>query len=189
MAPRKVRLATNLIKGMDVKAARTQLSFLAKKAAEPLLKLLNSAVANAKHNFSLDENNLFIQGISVDGGPSLKRWLPRAMGRATPLLKRTSHVGLTLEEKKPSQISLKEKIKEKKLEKRERSEEVRKIGEPERGTAVEEAGKEENQRLKKQMTPDRPFGASDMAKKRPFSRQTFGNLKKGVKKLFRRKSV
>ena len=60
------------------------------------MKLLNSAIANAKHNHSLDVENLRVQSITVDGGPVLKRWMPKAHGRATPIRERTSHINLVL---------------------------------------------------------------------------------------------
>jgi len=98
MSPRKVRLAAGLIRGKKVKPALDQLNFCGKWSAKPVAKLLKSAIANAKNNFGLVEDNLYIKEISVDGGATLKRWLPRAHGRATPLNKRTSHVNLTLAE-------------------------------------------------------------------------------------------
>lgn len=97
IAPRKVRLVANLVKGLSVDEAENQLKFLAKRSAGQILKLLKSAVANAAHNFNLDKNNLYIKKIAVDGGPMSKRWLPRAMGRATPIQKKTSHITLILE--------------------------------------------------------------------------------------------
>lgn len=100
VSPRKVRLVADLIRGMDAVKAKSQLSFLSKKPALPVLKLLNSAIANAKHNYKLDPNDLYISKITVDGGPVLKRVMPRAMGRAFIIRKRSSHVNLTLSEKK-----------------------------------------------------------------------------------------
>jgi len=100
IAPRKVRLVADLIRGKTVKEARNILTFCQKKAALPLLKLLNSAVANAKHNFGLQEDNLFISEIFVNEGPRLKRIFPRAMGRADIIQKKMSHVSIFLEEKK-----------------------------------------------------------------------------------------
>lgn len=99
MAPRKVRLVANLIKGLTVNEAEAQLLVMTKRAALPLLKLLRSAVANAVHNKKAAADKLKIETILVNQGPSLKRFLPRAMGRATPILKRTSHVVLVLVEK------------------------------------------------------------------------------------------
>jgi large subunit ribosomal protein L22 len=101
MGPRKVRLVADLIRGRRVHTARVSLSLLRQKAAKPVLKLLNSAVANAKHNFTLGEENLIVKEIMVDGGPVLKRWMPRAHGRATPVRERTSHIYLTLTEIAP----------------------------------------------------------------------------------------
>jgi large subunit ribosomal protein L22 len=98
MSPRKVRLVANLIKGMEVEKAKWQLSFNKKIASLPLLKILESAIANAVENFDLDKNNLMIKTITVNEGPALKRWMPRAQGRATPLRKMTCHVELTLAE-------------------------------------------------------------------------------------------
>lgn len=116
ISPRKVRLVANLIKGMDVVEARSQLTFLPKRAASMILKLLNSALANAEHNFNLSKENLYISKIIVDPGPSLKRWLPRAMGRATSILKRTSHITLILDERVKT-IKKKEKRPIKKVKK------------------------------------------------------------------------
>lgn len=98
MSPRKVRLVANLIKGMEVEKAKWQLTFNKKLASLPLAKILDSAIANAVENFDLDKNNLKIKTVTVDEGPALKRWMPRAQGRATPLRKMTCHVELTLEE-------------------------------------------------------------------------------------------
>jgi large subunit ribosomal protein L22 len=96
MGPRKVRLVTDLVKGRKALRARDVLSLTNKRAALPVLKLLNSAIANAKNNFKLDEETLFIKNITVDGGPMLKRWMPKAHGRATPIRQRTSHVTMIL---------------------------------------------------------------------------------------------
>ena len=99
IAPRKVRLVAGLIKGMSVEQAKQQFDFLPKKSAEPVLKLLMSAVANAKNNFKMEEADLFVETIFVDQGRVLKRWLPRAMGRVSPILKKSSHVTLILKRK------------------------------------------------------------------------------------------
>lgn len=98
-SPRKLRLIANLIRGRSLARAQDVLSFLNKKGARPLKKLLASAAANAAHNFSCAPERLRVHSITVDGGPSLKRWLPRAHGRATPIRERTSHVTLILEER------------------------------------------------------------------------------------------
>jgi len=112
IAPRKIRLVADLIKGKKALEAQTLLRFTTKKSATPILKLLNSALSNAKHNFQLEEENLFISQITVDEGPKLKRWQPRARGRVSEIQKKTSHVTLILNEieKKPEKIKKKEKL-------------------------------------------------------------------------------
>lgn len=101
IAPRKVRLVADLIRGKSIEQAQNILNFTIKKAASPLLKLLNSAVANAKNNFQLESANLFISKIEVNEGPKYKRWQPRARGQVSEIQKKTSHVNLVLSEIKP----------------------------------------------------------------------------------------
>ncbi len=96
MGPRKVRLVADLIRGRSVARAIDILTVTNKRPAKPLLKLLLSAVANAQHNFSLAQEGLKVTTLTVDGGPMLKRWMPKAHGRATPVRERTSHVNLVL---------------------------------------------------------------------------------------------
>jgi large subunit ribosomal protein L22 len=119
VSPRKVRLVTNLIKGMDVNNALVQLVHVVKGSSTPVEKLLKSAIANAENNFGLDKDNLFISDVQVGEGPSMKRWLPRAHGRATQLIKRTSHIYLTLDERvegKGRKVKAKAKKTEKEVE-------------------------------------------------------------------------
>lgn len=104
ISPKKIRLVADLIRGMDAGEAAVQLNFSVKSAALPLAKLLKSAVSNAEENFNLDKNNLFIKEIRVDEGQTIKRWRPRAFGRATMIRKRTAQVSLVLEEKEPTDI-------------------------------------------------------------------------------------
>lgn len=96
ISPRKVRLVLDLIRGRDLGIALQQLAVLPKRSSMPLMKLLKSAKANAEHNFKLDAATLFIKSAYADEGPKLKRFMPRAMGRATPVLKRMSHVTVVL---------------------------------------------------------------------------------------------
>lgn len=96
IAPRKVRLLIDLIRGMQVEEARRQLQFSSKAAARPVLKLLESAVANAVNNHKMVKETLVIQKATVDGGPIMYRWMPRAFGRAGKIRKRTSHITLVL---------------------------------------------------------------------------------------------
>ena len=103
MSPRKTRWVIDLVRGLDVSEAINQLQFMTKAAAMPVLKLLNSGIANAVNNFKLKKENLYIKSISVDGGPVLKRWRPRAFGRAAPIRKRSAHINLVLGERVESE--------------------------------------------------------------------------------------
>jgi large subunit ribosomal protein L22 len=98
IAPRKVRLVANAIKGLSVNEAEAQLLMSPRRPASDLIKLLRSAVANAKHNAQLSPERLFVKEIRVDQGPMLERYMPRAMGRATAIQKKSSHVTLVLAE-------------------------------------------------------------------------------------------
>ena len=93
---RKARLVCDHIRGKDVEQARAILSFTPRGAAKPWMKLLESAVANAEHNHELVGDELKIASVHADEGPTLKRYRPRAMGRATRIRKRTSHLSITL---------------------------------------------------------------------------------------------
>jgi len=97
IAPRKVRLAAGLIRGMTVPDAERELMHRIKRASGPLFKLLRSAVANARHNFLVSDAVMTIKDIRVNPGPVSKRFRPRAFGRAAPIRRRTSHVSLVLE--------------------------------------------------------------------------------------------
>jgi large subunit ribosomal protein L22 len=108
-SPRKVRLVADSIRGLDVLRAIPQLTFSPRNSALAILKLLNSAVANAEHNFHLKKDNLFIKEIRVDQGPALKRWKPRAFGRASAIRKETSHISIILAERKPSEEKISDK--------------------------------------------------------------------------------
>ncbi len=101
MAPRKVRLIIDLVRGLPVAEAELRLKFNQRAAARPVLKLLNSAVANAEHNFKLEKSSLRIKTITADGGPVLKRMTPRAMGSGTTIRKRMSHINIILSDEKP----------------------------------------------------------------------------------------
>lgn len=97
IAPRKVRVIVPAIKGKKVEEALSILQFMPKKGARILQKVLHSAVANAEQN-KVDVDTLVVKRVLVDGGPMLKRFMPRAMGRAYPILKRTSHITVYLAE-------------------------------------------------------------------------------------------
>jgi len=167
ISPRKVRLVADLIKGLPIKQAEVQLKFLAKRSVEPILKLLKSAIANAQNNGNALKENLFVNNVIVDAGPTLKRWRPRAMGRAASIKKRTSHITLILEQK-GSSVDVKN-VKPK----------VIKEGEEDK-TLLEDINKEPDKKEFSQKSH------SDLLKPKDkfLNKQTFKN----AKKVFRRKS-
>jgi ribosomal protein L22 len=96
IAPRKARLIADQVRGMDIESARALLQFSPRGAAQPIHKLINSAAANAENNHDLIGDEMRVSSITVDEGPTLRRFRPRAMGRATPINKRTSHIAVAL---------------------------------------------------------------------------------------------
>ena len=99
IAPRKAQLVVDLIRGKQVGEAIAILRHTPKAASPVVEKLLNSAIANAEHNYSLDVNKLVVTEAYVNQGPTMKRFRPRAMGRASRINKRTSHITLVVSEK------------------------------------------------------------------------------------------
>ena len=102
MSPRKVRQVVDLIRGRDVDESLTTLHFLRRAARLPVEKTLRSAVANlfnTKEGANLEPSDLFVREAFVDEGPTLRRYMPRAMGRATPIRRRTSHITIVVGEK------------------------------------------------------------------------------------------
>ena len=95
----KARLVVDLVRGKDVSAAIKALTFLNKKTAGMVKKLIESAVANADHKKTMDLDKLYVKSIWVDQGPVLKRWRPRAQGRAYGIRKKTSHINVVLDER------------------------------------------------------------------------------------------
>jgi len=100
LTPRKARLVADVVRGKSALQALDILTFTNKKAAVVLKKTLASAIANATNNFNMNEENLYIAKVMVDEGPILKRVMPRAMGRADIIQKKTSHVTIVVAEKK-----------------------------------------------------------------------------------------
>ncbi len=109
-SPRKVRLIADSIRGKKINDALNALQFMPKRAAEPMKKLLESAIANAKDN-SVDLTDLIVKEITVDDGPTLKRSMPKWRGTAHPIRKRTSHVNLFLAVKESKKENKKSEIK------------------------------------------------------------------------------
>lgn len=98
ISPRKARLVADLVRGMSVGAALGLLEFTPKKGAGIIKKVVQSALSNATQAGGVDEDRLYVSAITVDEGPTAKRWSPRAMGRATKIRKRTSHIKVAVEE-------------------------------------------------------------------------------------------
>ncbi len=99
ISPRKVKIVLDLIRGKEVGPALNALAFTPKAASEPVKKLLLSAMANAENNHNMDPSMLYVQTCFVNPGPTIKRIMPRAQGRAYRILKRTSHITIVLGER------------------------------------------------------------------------------------------
>jgi large subunit ribosomal protein L22 len=98
-APRKLRKLADLIRGKNVEEALNILQFTPKYGSRMMARLLKSAVSNADQRQGVNVDKLYVSSVKVDGGPAIKRFRPRAMGRATGILKKTSHVTLTLDQR------------------------------------------------------------------------------------------
>ncbi len=98
ISPQKAGLIADLVRGKDVASAINTLRFMPKKGARILRKVIESALANASQNEAIDVDTLYVKTIYIDGGPMLKRIMPRAQGRANRILKRTSHITVVLDE-------------------------------------------------------------------------------------------
>ena len=96
VSPQKCRLVADQVRRLSVGKALELLQFSPRKAAAPFRKTLESAIGNAEHNQGLDIDELRVDTITVDEGPVMKRWRPRAKGRATPIIKKTSHITVSV---------------------------------------------------------------------------------------------
>ena len=193
ISPRKARMVADTIRGQEVQVAINQLKFMNKRAARPLLKLLNSAVANAKNNFKLKENNLYISELNINEGPTIKRWQPRAMGRATPINKRTSHINIVLDEKikNKKQEKIKKEKKDKKINKDVKIvkslDEIKEIGKKGEIKSQAESKKTKDEDYKPEIKDIQREGSGR-------SKQHLSTIKKKsksgfLKRVFRRKSI
>lgn len=99
MSPQKVRCVVNLVRGKKIGLAIDTLKFCKRSAARPVLKLVQSALANAKQKGGIDPDNLIVKKIVVDNGPLVKKWRARSRGMAHRIIKRSSHISVELEEK------------------------------------------------------------------------------------------
>jgi len=155
MTPQKVRLVASLVRGLEVKKALNQLQFNSKQAALPVKKLIESAVANAIHNDHVKEDTLKIETIFVNEGSVLRRWMPRAMGRATPLRKKSSHITVILtgetEEKKivKKETKIKEKTDTTDVVKDEVKKEKKTVAKTEKKEKTEKTVKKVTKKIKK----------------------------------------
>ena len=123
MAPRKVRAIADVIRGLSAREAEAELLLQRRRAAKPILKLLRSAMANAKNNQKANPDQMVVERIRVDHGPMLKRYLPRARGSASPIEKKSSHITIVLAEHsalKPPRFIIVVPKKEKKAPKEEK---------------------------------------------------------------------
>jgi len=172
IAPRKVRLVADLIRGKKTKEAQVALNFAVKKSSLPLLKLLNSAIANAKNNFQMEQDNLYISKITVDEGPKYKRWMPRARGVAYEIQKKTSHITLVLKE-----------ISESKTKKRTKPAKIKK----------EKISKEIQEQQEKETPEKETFQEILKEKKKDWQEKRFdipkSKVNKGIRRFFQRKVV
>ena len=100
ISPRKVKIVIDLIRGKQVDQAAAILMYTPKAAAPVVLKLLNSAIANAENNLGLSREDLYVAEVYANPGPTLKRYVARSRGSASPMLKRTSHITVVLDSKK-----------------------------------------------------------------------------------------
>ncbi len=158
-SPRKVRMVVNVVKGKGVLKALQQLEFVIRRPAQPMAKLLRSAIANAENNFNMVASNLYIKEFYVDEGVKLKRFRPKAMGAAGEIQKKTSHIHLVLAEKVPG-------LKAEKIAKKE-------------AVHTHEHEHAEDQAKPK---PEKPEIKSELGKKTT-------EPKKGFRKMFQRKSI
>ncbi len=188
LAPRKVRLVTKLISGMPADQAELHLKFLGKRAARPVLKLLRSATANAKSNYDLEKKDLLIKRALVNEGPTLKRWIPRAMGRATPIMKRTSHIEIGLEARLGVAVKKvtsgeqegKDTIQKDEKKNKKHQEEVKEQSDQQ--TEIPPLKEKGYDKQMSKIKPERPYSTTPEAKKRFFSRQPFNKVKKDFKR-------
>jgi len=99
ISPRKIREVVDLIRGKDLREALAILRYTPRRASDPVAKVVKSAAANAEHNYEMNRDSLYVAECYVDQGPIIKRFQPRAMGRADLLRRRTSHITVVVKEK------------------------------------------------------------------------------------------
>lgn len=170
VAPRKVRLVAHSISGMTADEALVELGKQVKRSSEPMEKLLRSAIANAEHNFGLDPSNLFVLSVTVGDGARLKRWQPRAFGRANPIIRRLSKITLTLDETIEG-LNRKDVTKRHEAKKSESVEPTEPEEKPKEGNTLLEA--EEKKEVKKDISMKQEMKDRKNAVKRVYQRKSF----------------
>ena len=183
IAPRKARLVADLIRKKPVSEAMSILKFTPNKGARIIKGVLASAVANAVHNYNLDKENLFLAFISVQDGLVLKRWMPRAHGHASQILKRRSHILITLGEVK--QTAAKKEGRQTKM-KTFSYEEVKKVMEEAKKASKMAEKKGSTQPDKAKIPPKEALGGEKAPPKEIESHTKFSRLGDTFKKLFHR---
>ena len=172
ISPRKVRAVAYMLKGLDADSAQAQLKYLVRRPAKPFEKLLGSAIANAKHNFGLNKEFLYIKEIIVGEGVKLKRYKPKGFGMTMPIQKKTSHVRIILDELSEEEKKKKEAILAK-LPKFEKIDELK-------------TGKKTEEKKKESKIETKPKAEKEIQRgvKKPF-----GEIRSLGRKIFRRKSI
>ena len=173
MSAKKARLYADLVRGKNADEAKLQLKVTPGKMTEPLIKLIDSGIANGENNFGLDKSNLFIESIKIDEGTVMKRWRPRAHGRAYPIFKRSCHVELILNEREEGKGRKEVKKKEVKTIS---YEELKKMNQEAEKLLEKQSGKGKK---------DKKPGKDDSSKKAQEGKAGGGALSK----MFRRKSI
>lgn len=168
IAPRKVRLVSDLVRGKKIEEAQKVLDFTVKKANLPIIKLINSAIASAKNNYQIDESNLYISKIFVDEGPKYKRWRARSRGRAAQIKKRTSSITLIISDI-DSKKTKKAKVKKSTTSKKE-IKETKIIEKQDKKEAKEKTNKEQI-KFKPKLSFSKP--KTDSGNKKIFRRKAF----------------
>lgn len=175
IAPRKIKLVTDFIEGLDVAEALEQLDATVKTGVRPIQKLLLSAISNGENNFGIDRDNMYVYKINVGAGPALKRWMPKAFGRAGRILKRTSQIELILEER----VEGKGRKSKDQLEKEKKEREAKK-------RKLEKEAEEKREKEKKEEKKSEPAFEKTTESKEIKKAEKKGGL---TSRIFRRKSM
>lgn len=178
IAPRKTKLVADLIKGLDTKEALYQLDTRVKRTCPPMKKLLLSAIANGENNFGIDKDNMYVLDVVVGAGPTLKRWMPKAFGRAGQILKRTSQITIVLEER--------EEGKNRKSKEQLEKEKAARLKERQKAEKEARAKKEADE--KEESSVDKPVSRETREMKKEESVRDSKNKSWGSR-IFRRKSM